>query len=768
MLRTAMTKGVFATRSRIVQHTPQYSRRSVARWRFSLILASLAIATTVLTAQSAGVQRNEIALDGTWQIDESVKADAMPTDFKHRVPVPGLAHLARPPLENVDGFDSRELLYRREVLRRIGLRADGPGEMAREGVAGIPRQERNYLWYRRAFQVPQRRQVAILRIGKAQFGTAVWLNGKKQGEYAGCFTASYFDISEAIDWQGENRLTVRIGAHPGVLPDTYPTGTDFEKLRWTPGIYDRVSLWLCDNPVIERVQVAPRLDTSEILVEMHLKNYGPATAFELRQAVETRKDKKVVARGEPERLRLAAGESRTVIQRLAVPDPVLWSPEHPFLYVLKTSSGGDSTSTRFGMREFHFDTATGKAFLNGKVCYLRGSSITLHRFFEDPPSGRLPWDDAWVRKLLDEIPKQLHWNAFRFCIGPVPERWFEIADEAGLLIQNEFFIWTGRPSKDYFRRWDRDEMIRQYSDWVRDNCNHPSLVIWDSCNETHDPVFGKEIIPTVRKLDLSGRPWENGYNLPVAAGDPVEDHPYMFIKAGQTDDAKFEMTELETMDGRRRRGEYPAIINEYDWLWLRRDGTPTVATEKLYPKYLGPKATAQERFALNAYLLAGLTEFWRAHRHHAGVLHYGYLIYDQPYGYTCDHFVDIKNLRLDPHFADYVAEAFKPLGIYINFWQPELAAGAERAFNVMMINDRHQPVRGQVTLSLEDSDGRPIARAKRPFALEAAGRATYDMTLEVPAEARGKHLLRAVAASEHAPTISRRHVEVTPPSSESL
>ena len=39
----------------------------------------------------------------------------------------------------------------------------------------------------------------------------------------------------------------------------------------------------------------------------------------------------------------------------------------------------------------------------------------------------------------------MNWNAFRFCIGPVPDNWLDIADEAGLLIQNEFFVWTGRP-----------------------------------------------------------------------------------------------------------------------------------------------------------------------------------------------------------------------------------------------------------------------------------------------------------------------------------
>jgi beta-galactosidase len=127
------------------------------------------------------------------------------------------------------------------------------------------------------------------------------------------------------------------------------------------------------------------------------------------------------------------------------PDARLWSPEDPFLYVLETTTGGDSLTTRFGMREFRFDTATKRAYLNGRPYFLRGSNITLHRFFEDP-LGALPWDEAWVRKLLGDLPKKLHWNAFRFCIGPVPDRWLDIADEAGLLIQNEFFVWTGAPA----------------------------------------------------------------------------------------------------------------------------------------------------------------------------------------------------------------------------------------------------------------------------------------------------------------------------------
>ena len=53
-------------------------------------------------------------------------------------------------------------------------------------------------------------------------------------------------------------------------------GSDFEKIKWTPGIYDSVSLIFCDNPLIETVQVAPRIAAGEIVVQTRSKNRGAA------------------------------------------------------------------------------------------------------------------------------------------------------------------------------------------------------------------------------------------------------------------------------------------------------------------------------------------------------------------------------------------------------------------------------------------------------------------------------------------------------------
>ena len=692
-------------------------------------------------------------------------ANDPPRQFRHAVPVPGLANLARPPFPDVDKFDSQELIANR--IRRKLL-----PESARVHTAGVSHQERNYFWYRTSFEAPAVRAAAILKINKAQFGTAVWLNGKPLGEYSGCFSASYFVLTDPIRWNAKNELLIRIGAHPGVLPVTYPAGTDFEKLKWTPGIYDQVSVCFCDNPVIESIQVAPRVGTSEAVIQTRLRNYGPHCSTVLGQQISPWRGSAKRAEAEPLSVDLQPGEEKVLTQKVTIPNARLWSPDDPFLYVLNTTTSGDSLSTRFGMREFRSDARTRRFYLNGHEYYLRGSNITLHRFFEDPGCASLPWNDRWVRKLLVDIPRQMHWNSFRFCIGPVPDRWLDIADEAGLLIQNEFFIWTGAPNWDpgYARHWDADEMLRQYHDWVRDGRNHPSVAIWDANNETLDPVFGDKIIPAVRSSDLSNRPWENSYNAPAAADDPIEAHPYLFHETAAGNKIKFHLSDLAQMDGVPRVGylpkePHPILINEYGWLWVNRDGSPTLLTQTLYPRLLGTNATAAERFSFDAYALAAETEFWRAHRQCAGVMHFVYLTCSYPGVFTSDHFLDVRKLKLEPHFADYLSEAFKPLGVYLDFFQPTLASGSERSFTVKMVNDQNKPVAGELVLSLE-ADGRgKLAQRAVHFQIAALGDVTLPVPLAIPTSA-GKCILKATAQPEGVPraaaTVCRRWVELGP------
>jgi hypothetical protein len=183
-------------------------------------------------------------------------------------------------------------------------------------------------------------------------------------------------------------------------------------------------------------------------------------------------------------------------------------------------------------------------------------------------------------------------------------------------------------------------------------------------------------------------------------------------------------------------------------------------TKETYDYLLGANATAEQRFSLYGYMLGGITEFWRAWRQYAGVMYLDYLNGDVPNTDTGDNFRDPETLELEPYFEDYMREAFKPLGVYVNFWQPSLPGGKKRSFPVMMINDTYETLGGKLVLTLEPAKGgEPAARTETAFEIPALGQMTYNVALEVP-QTKGEFVLKASAScgKPFSPTLSRRRV----------
>ena len=118
----------------------------------------------------------------------------------------------------------------------------------------------------------------------------------------------------------------------------------------------------------------------------------------------------------------------------------------------------------------------------------------------------------------------------------------------------------------------------------------------------------------------------------------------------------------------------------------------------MYENLLGTNATPAQRWHLNARYNAALTEFWRAHRACAGVLHFCGLGYSRTNGQTCDNFIDIEKLRFEPEFQRYMADAFAPVGLMIDEWRSQLPAGKELDVPVVVSNDLYQDWNGKVRL----------------------------------------------------------------------
>jgi len=665
-------------------------------FRSMLLLAVVAIGST-----SAQAARQVISLNGEWQVAEGSMA-AMPGQFSHQVPVPGLVDMARPAFADV---------------------GDERSDRHREAF-----------WYRRTFTVDRPiPAVAILKLHKACYGSRVWLNGKLLGEHLPSFTPVEFDVTRVVRGGGQsNELVVRLGAWRMSLPRSIPDGFDFEKVRYIPGIYDDVELILTGTPWVERVQTVPELDTKTVQAVVWLQGGRPAAKARVTAVVREAKSRKEVGRAATEIEFCQKGMAKPSL-RLPVAGCRLWSPEDPFLYELEVTTPGDSLPVRFGMRTFRLDQQTGRAMLNGKPYFLRGTNVCIYRFFEDPTRGELPWRADWVRD-LHRLFRKMHWNSIRYCIGFPPERWYQIADEEGLLIQDEFPIWFGGDA--WPKELQAEEIAREYREWMRERWNHACVVIWDAQNETVTPETGKAIA-AVRGLDLSGRPWDDGYNVPGRPGDVFEAHPYAFSDARARLSKFAKLAHAPGVPGglrgsvRDNTTHNPVIINEYGWMWLNRDGSACTLSKRFYRALLGINDTEAQRRDLYARMLAAKTEFWRSHRQVAGVLHFCGLGYSRPGGETSDHFIDVRGLKLDPLFEKLVGDAFAPVGLMIDLWAEEFKPGQKLDLPVAVINDLDADWQGSVRISLRQG-GRSLWQESRPCRVGALGREVVKFSTSTP------------------------------------
>jgi hypothetical protein len=599
--------------------------------------------------------------------------------------------------------------------------------------------------------------VAVLKLHKAAYGARVLLNGVLLGEHMPSFTPGYFDARPALRGNGaENDLVVRVGASPAALPPSVSSGYDVEKSRYIPGLFDTVELILSGTPNIVRVQVAPGINNHNIRVQVVVTNAGSKAMALLSFRVREARSGRLLSEGHVEVVALDRGSAQTVEARLPIQHCRLWSPEDPFLYELETSTGADTVRTRFGMREFRLDHATGRAMLNGRPYYLRGSNVTLYRFFEDPQCADKPWREDWVRRLHRAF-KGLHWNALRYCIGFPPESWYRIADKEGILIQDEFPIWRGSAA-GWPAELTPERLSQEYTEWMQERWNHPCVVIWDAQNETVATETGKAI-QLVRGLDLSNRPWDNGYGEAQSPDDSFESHPYLFSKPD------FKLSGLTNISGfprgnrRANTGNNPIIINEYDWLWLNRDGSPTTLSRKVYQDLLGTNSTATQRWQLNARYNAALTEFWRAHRACAGALHFCGLGYSRTNGQTCDNFIDVEKLRFEPEFRRYMTDAFAPIGLMVDEWRSELPAGKELDVPVVVTNDLNDNCKANVRFRILRGT-RPVQEQTRPCDVAVLGQTTLRFTCTLPTEPGSYQFEAALLRQGSKPVLSLRDFTV--------
>jgi hypothetical protein len=199
--------------------------------------------------------------------------------------------------------------------------------------------------------------------------------------------------------------------------------------------------------------------------------------------------------------------------RLTVPDPSLWGPDHPNLYVLHTLIVEDASDratdlldedrTTFGIRSLQLDSQHGLR-VNGERVLLRGACI----HHDTGPLGAAAIARAEERRV--EILKQAGFNAIRSAHNPVSKATLDACDRLGILVVDELCdTWTqAKTALDYsiaFPEWwerDIDAMVSK-------DFNHPSVIMYSIGNEvpeigrTTGSSWARRLAERLRALDGS-------------------------------------------------------------------------------------------------------------------------------------------------------------------------------------------------------------------------------------------------------------------------
>jgi hypothetical protein len=576
--------------------------------------------------------------------------------------------------------------------------------------------EAEYHWYRIQPYIPDaaKRTLTVLTLEQAMFGTEIWINGSWVGGDIACYTSQRYDVSGLIRFGKTNEILVRVGNRSTLPPDS-AVGHDQERETYIPGIWGDVYLECFGNPCITFVQTIPHLDRAVAELRVELENHSAEPMeVSLGTSVQEHTGGEVVSCEIALAATVAPGEATTFTFNHSLKSLHPWAPCSPFLYDVITTvrvaeKEIDRTMTTFGMREFTVEGSD--FFLNGERIFLRGGNIAFHRFLSDSERSTLPWNREWITKALIDIPRQHNFNFFRNHLGQMYNLWYDIADEHGMLIQDEWQFWTTSGS--------REQVHREFRQWVRDNCNHPSIIIWDPINESTDQVVQQEIVPEMKRLDPS-RPWESV--------DFVEQHPYIYSLCPVLIDRRFGFS--DALD-RIENSDRPSMVNEFLWWWLDRKGRPTVLMSGVIERWLGKTYSRKDLEQHQVFLATELVELFRRMRVDA-IQPFVYLSNNN--GPTAHWFQgQVADLKPKPLLAA-LRNAFSPFGVSVEMWDRHFLTGEQRKVRVFVLNDEPAPVAGSVVVGIRSPEGAWVSSTRVGVEVAGSGCTIVPVTVEFPAE----------------------------------
>lgn len=326
-------------------------------------------------------------------------------------------------------------------------------------------------WYRRRFANTKGKRVT-LEFDGAMSEARVYVNGKEAIFWPYGYNSFHCDVTDMVNAEGgDNLLAVRLENKPQ-SSRWYPGAGLYRHVRVVETEPVHVPTWgtqittphvAADYASVSLKTTIVNADTCMLTVETDIVDAEGRT-------VAHKTNRGFINHGKP------------FEQHFTVGNPILWSPETPYLYkaVTRVSAQGrvqDVYETRFGIRSIEFVADKG-FYLNGKHRKFQG--VCLHH--DLGPLGAAVNESA-IRHQLAML-KEMGCDAIRTAHNmPAPEL-VRLCDEMGFMMMLEpFDEWDIAKCDNgyhrYFAEWAERDMVNM----LRHYRNNPSVVMWSVGNE---------------------------------------------------------------------------------------------------------------------------------------------------------------------------------------------------------------------------------------------------------------------------------------------
>jgi len=373
-----------------------------------------------------------------------------------------------------------------------------PVESALSGVKRRVSENEN-LWYRTEFKVPGKwgKGKILLNFEACDWETKVWIDGNEAGSHKGGYDPFSFEISGLLNNERSHELLVCVWDPTST--GTQPRGKQINNpggIWYTPttGIWQTVWMEPVEEAYITSFRMVPDIDTNKMLFIVNSSVTGTA---EIRIS-----DKGTV---------VASGNGTTGNRiDLSIDNPVLWSPENPFLYDvaidLKVDNAvTDKVTSVAGMRKISLGkTEDGftRMLLNNKFVFQNGP---LDQGFWPDGLYTPPTEEAMVYDLI--MTKKMGFNMLRKHVKVENRIFYNWCDRMGIL------VWQDMPSGDSYISGQMPDITKsgeagkqfeyELKRMIETRYNNPSIIMWVPFNEGWGQWDTERITDLVKEYDPS-------------------------------------------------------------------------------------------------------------------------------------------------------------------------------------------------------------------------------------------------------------------------